>query len=338
MLRFGRKNKLLAVAGATALSLSLVACGSTGSNAEGGDDGAYTGIVPVYTPRQGGSAYILGGGIANQLSKTVDGVQGSVESTTGTQEMIQRLTEKQAQGQPAFAITESAGAAKAVEGTEPFSGPHTDLRALSNVQESVMYMVTRADSGLDSFDDLKGKQIGMGVAGSPINYLTKEVLAAHGVEEGSYDEQPLGYQEVADGLANGSLDAGVIAGAPPVSALTELAAQHDVAIVGVDPAIMEPLTEEAKYLTSFTSEPGVYQGIDEPVETFAFGVTILTHTDTPDELVQGMMEILFEQTDALAQVHSSANDITIENSTKAVTVEYHPVAEAYLKEQGADIP
>lgn len=329
-------TRLAAAAAAAVLALSITSCGSTGQAPN--EDGSFSGILPIYTPRQGGSAYVLGGGIANQVSRTVDGVQATVEATTGTQEMIQRLSEKQAQGQPAFALPDTTGAARAVEGREPFENPHPDLRALSTVQEGVIYMVARADSGLDSLDDLKGKSIGLGVGGSVVNYLTKEVLEAHGVEEGSYQEQPLGYQEVADGLANGSLDAGVIAGAAPVSSLTELAAQHDVTIIGTDPQIMDDLMERAPYVLDTAVEPGMYQGIDNETNTFSFSVAVVTHKDTPDDTVQSMMQLLFEQTDELAKVHASAKGITLDNATKGIAFDFHPAAAEYLEEKGVDVP
>lgn len=331
-------SRIILLTSVAALSVSLAACGTTGSADQGADNGEFSGLVPVYTPRQGGSAYVLGGGIANEISKTIDGVQGTVEATTGTQEMLQRLTQAQEGGDPAFALPETAGTLRAVEGIEPFEEPHPDIRALTSVQIADMYLVTRSDSGMDSVEDLEGKSVGLGVAGSVVNYLTKEVLEAHGVEEGSYDERPLGYQEVADGLANGSLDAGVIAGAAPVSKLTELAAQHDVTVLATDDDVMAELTEEAPYILDETVKPGMYQGMDEEVDTFGFSVALVTHADTPDELVTDMMELVFERTDALAQVHASAKNISLDMATTGIGFEFHPAAAEYLEENGVEIP
>lgn len=334
------KKVVTAVAG-IALVASLVACSDSGSSADdtnaGAEQGSYTGIVPVFTPRQGGSAFVLGTGIATQLSKTVDGVQGSAEATTGTQEMVQRLADRHAQGTPAFTVMDSAGAAKAVRGESPFETPQTDLRALTFAQEAVAYILTRADSDIQTIADLEGKTIGMGVPGSPVNFLTQEVLEAHGVAIGSYTELPFGYDEVADGLSNRSLDAGVIAGAPPVATITELTASHDVRIIPVDSGILNELNENSPYIYSFESEGGTYNNVDEDSVTFAFSVGVFTHALTDDDLVTEMMKVLFEQTEELVKVHPSAAGITFDNSQKGIAVEYHPAAVEYLTNNGVTL-
>jgi len=326
---------------AAALTLSLAACAAPASegngNSETGADSSYQGIVPIYTPRQGGSAYIVGGGIADLLSKSVDGVQGSVEATTGTQEMVLRLSEKQAAGQPAFIIADSAGQARALNGQAPFEQPYEDLRALAFLQDTALHLVVRADSTIESIADLEGATIGMGVPGSPVNFLTKEIFEAHGLAEDNYQELPYGYEEVADSLTNGSIDAGVIGGAVPVSTITELAAQLDIRFVPVDPAVMEEVEAEAPYLFSIPIPAGSYQGVDQDVMSYGFSTSISTHKDTPDSLVSEIMEILYGQTEQLAKVHASANEISLDRYNRGIAIVFHPAAIAFYEAEGVTL-
>ena len=331
-----RARRLGTVLVAVTVALSATACTAPAAQDGREAEGAFQGIVPIYTPRQGGSAYIVGGGIADQLSKTVEGVQGSVEATTGTQEMVQRLSEKQTAGQPAFIIADSAGQARAVAGEFPFDTPYPDLRALAFLQDTALHVVVRADSSIETMQDLEGATIGLGVPGSPVNFLTKEVFEAHGLSEGSYEELPYGYEEVADGLSNGTIDAGIIGGAVPVATITELAAQLDIRIIPVDRAIMEEVETEAPYLFGISIPAGAYKGIDEEVPTYGFSTALSTHKDTPDALVEDMLTIVYEHTDELAQVHASANEISLDRFDRGIAIDFHPAAIAYYEANGVE--
>lgn len=321
------------IAVGAALLLGLTACGS-GTGTEGADGGTDYGVVPIFTPRQGGTAYILGGGISNLVSEHVDGVQASVEATTGTQEMVQRLEDRRSTGQPAFTLMDSAGTQTAYEGKPPYEQEYTELRALTFAGASDLYMVTSADSGIDSYTDLEGKRVGVGGPGSPTNILSTQIMAAHGVEEGDYQAEFLGYEDVVDGLSNGSIDAGVLAGSFPVSAYSELAAQHDVRIVPVQDDVLEALLEESPYFYDTVVEAGSYNGVEEDVRVLGFGTLVATHSETPDELVTDFMKVIFEQHEELVQVHGSAKDITLENATRGIGIPFHPAAEEYLKAEG----
>ncbi|MGO2110700.1 MAG: TAXI family TRAP transporter solute-binding subunit [Pseudoclavibacter sp.] len=323
----------IGAAAAITIALSMAAC----TDPSTGADGESQGVVPIYTPRQGGSAYVVGGGIANLMSSSIDGVQGSVEATTGTQEMIERLRAKQDESQPAFIIADSAGQARSMSGDFPFEEPYADLRALAYLHDTAVHLVVRGDSSISGMQDLEGATIGLGVPGSPMNFLTKEVLEAHGVSEGSYEELPYGYEEVADGLNNGTIDAGVIGGAIPVSTLTELAAQVDVRVLPVDAAVMAELEGEAPYLFPLDIPGGTYNGIEEEVTTYGFSASLSTHKDTPDALVTSMLEIVYDQTDELAQVHASANAISLDDYDKGIAIDLHPAALAFYEERGVSL-
>lgn len=216
--------------------------------------------------------------------------------------------------------------------------PASSRTSMERRLASLWFAGIRADSGIESIPDLAGKTIGLGAPGSPINFLTKEVFEAHGLAEGSYTELPYGYEEVADGISNGSIDAGVIGGAIPVSTLTELAAQQDIAIVPVDAETMETLSNSSPYLFTATVDAGTYNAVDVEVLTYAFSVGVATHKDTSDELVEAMMKIMFERTEALAQVHGSARGITLENAVRGIAIPFHPAAKEYLEAAGVTVP
>lgn len=321
-------------------ALLLTSCGNgeedPANNGLESNGEEFSGVLPFFTPGQGGSAYILGGAVSNEVSEQIDGVQGTVEATTGTQEIIQQVSQYHEQGRPAMGTPDTAGAYRATVGDSPFEETYDEIRALGAIQEASLYFVARSDSNIDSLSDLSGLDVGLGVPGSGVNMVAQDVLEAHGIGEGDFNELPLGYEEVADGLANNSIDAGIIAGGEPISIMTELATQHDVSIISTEPEVMEELSETAPYVLDRQTEGGMYQGIDETTDTVGFGVVMVTHAETPDSLVQEIMELLYEDTESLVRIHGSAEYISTDTALTGVEFEFHPAAREYLEEQGVD--
>jgi len=336
-----RKVSIRKIAISASLLMGLTACGGgapgEGGETSGGSGGEDWGIVPMLTPRQGGTGYIVGGGLANLISKHVEGAQASVVATTGTQEMAQRLGERHSSGSPAFAYTESSGLKSAFEGTGPYEQEYEGLRALTFAGAADLYMVTTQDSGIDSYEDLAGKTLGIGGPGSPTNLLTLEIMAAHGVEEGEFEGVFLGYEDVIDGLSNGSIDGGVLAGSFPVAAYSELAAQHDVKILPLDEAVRETLLEERPYFVESTVEAGAYNGVEKDIPVLGFATVIATHAKTPDKLVTEVMKVIFERNDELSMVHGSAKQITFDSALDGIGIPLHPAAKQYLEDNGVDV-
>ena len=57
----------------------------------------------------------------------------------------------------------------------------------------------------------------------------------------------LGYNEVAEGLQDGSIDAGFISGAYPIPAIQQLAFERDIRIIPVDETVLKKLLETNPY-------------------------------------------------------------------------------------------
>lgn len=327
-------RKWWAVPAVVALGL-VAACGNGDTGGDnGGDD---YGLVPIYTPRAGGTANIVGSAIANVLSQHIDGVQASVEATTGSQEMVQRLEERRQANQPAFAVMDTAGPLWAYEGQDPYDQEYISLRTMTFTGASDLYVVVPADSDIESYGDLTGRRVALGGPGSTPQLLAEELIEYHGVPVESYTPEYLSYDDIVDGLANGSLDAGVLAGAPPVSAYSELATTQDVRIVPVDEDVRERLIEERPYFYESTVEGGEYRGMDTDVPAVGFGTSLVTFEEVPDELVERVMEAIYEHHDQLVSSHGSMAVMLPENAAQSVAIPFHPAAESVITERGGTI-
>ena len=178
-------------------------------------------VIPIYTPGAGGTAYLIGGAMATVLNKYLPEVQMMVEAAGGTVAISKFLEEKFEKKQPAFGHGDSKFFYMAYTGQPPFTKPYTSLRAITFQQGAGLNLVVRKDSPIKSYYDLKGKRIGVGAAGSGTSQISVKLIEDHGIATSMFKPLWLGYNEVAEGIKDGSIDAGFISGSFPIPALRE---------------------------------------------------------------------------------------------------------------------
>ena len=83
---------------------------------------------------------------------------------------------------------------------------------------------------------------------------------------------------------------------------------------------------------------GMYDGMDEAVQTIGIPNVLVVNADMDEELAYQLTQLLFENTDELIAVHPAANDTTIEFTMSSTPVPLHPGALRYFEEVGAEIP
>lgn len=308
--------------------------GPQGTGAQGTQSTANRTVrVPLYTPGSGGTAYVLGAGMAKILNESVPGVQVVVEATEGSGPINRYLVEKAKEGVPALGEPGSDALYKAYNGIGDYKEPLKELRAISFVYGVNIYPVVAAESNIKSYEDFAGKRVAVGAPGSGVALAVEEFLRMHGLE-GKYQKLYLGYTEVVDGIKNGSIDVGHLAGGYPIPAFTELSLAKPVRIIGLSEEMAKKIEASGYYLTAVV-KAGSYEGrIKEDVIVPGFGSMLATHEKAPADLIYSITKTLFEKRSELERVHPSAKEMTLENALKAVGIPLHPGAERYYREVG----
>ena len=112
----------------------------------------------VYYPTGGASCRLVNKGRKDH------GIRCSVESTGGSVYNINTIRA----GELEFGVAQSDWQYHAFKGTSRFEeqGPFEDLRAVFSVHPEPFTVVARADAGISTFADLKGKRVNIGNPGS----------------------------------------------------------------------------------------------------------------------------------------------------------------------------
>lgn len=296
---------------------------------------AATEVIPLYTPPVGGTAYILGAGVASVTNKYLPDAHFVHEAATGTMDMIRRMMQREAAKKPCFAVFGSPDAWRAYKGEGEYGGkPFTNLRAIVFINASDQYFTTLASSGIKSFADAKGKRLGIGGPGSTVANSALLFLEVHGVTKKDFKPYYYNYKEVVEGIQDGSLDGGFVGGGYPVAAYMELATRHAATIVPVDEEVIAKVVSEHPYYYRAVVKVNSYKGLDKDTPIYGFATVLWTYTGVPTEFVYNFLKNLFDHKADYYAIHTSAKDLSVENALKGIPVPLHPGAEKYFREIG----
>jgi hypothetical protein len=293
-------------------------------------------VVPVVTPGSGGSAYMLGAGIASMAGKYIPDVTCIVQAESGVATMLKLVHEYWQKNKPALTVCDGNGLWSAYNGEGLFAGKekYSELRGITFIHGVGVIFVVKKKSGINSYADAKGKRISVGPPGSSVGATGMMLFRAHGLTEKDFKPVYMSYTETTDGIADGSLDGGIVAGSAPIAAYNELALTQDVTIVPVRPDVSKDITTQYKYFFPVTVAKGTYKGLDKDVNTIGFSSILATHERTSPEFVYKLVKSIYEHKEDLIAIHVVAKEITTKSAFNGVGIPLHEGAKRYYREIG----
>lgn len=317
-------------------ALVLVACGGSdesdsnedsGDNASGDNGGLETNIVTIATGGASGPYNIIGTALADVYSDEFD-INSRTQTTGASVENANLL----AQGKVEMALMMSDVLTEAVEGFGNFDEPIEDIMQIGTLYPNFVQVVTTADSGIETFSDLKGKRVAVGDQNSGVEVNARNLLEGHGITYDDIDVDYLGYAEAADGLRAGQLDAAFLTSGLPNASVLELSETLDIRLVSIDPDDVEDIAQDQPYFVPMEIPEGTY-GNDEPVPTAAIMNALVVRSDISEDDVYLLTKTFFDNLTALENAHQAAKDISLEDAQEGLVAPIHPGAERYYNEQ-----
>jgi hypothetical protein len=269
------------------------------------------------------------------INNHIDGAQATAEVTGASVENMGLIM----RGDADLALVLADTAYQAYTGTGDFDGRQIEnTRALASVYPNAVQLVTLAESDIQSIADLAGKRVSVGAPGSGTELNARALLEANGVNYEDFTPQRLNFNETADAIRDGDIDAGFWSVGPPTSSILNLAATRDIRLIGLSDEEIANAQEVEAVFAPYELAAGMYDGMDEAVQTIGIPNVLVVNADMDEELAYQLTQLLFENTDELIAVHPAANDTTIEFTMSSTPVPLHPGALRYFEEVGAEIP
>lgn len=302
---------------ASALTVLLVAACA--------DSGRQT--MSIATGSTSGLYYPLGGGLASLWSRTLDGVNMKAETTAGSVTNLIQV----AKGESEVGFTQGDALADALAGAGRFPEP-LPLVALGKLYPNVVHLVAVRGGGIASVQDLRGRRVSVGAPGSGNAVTAWNVLRAVGLSEDDFAVRQLDYTQTSNGLKDGTLDAGFIAGGLGIAAVVELAIARDMILVPFTEEEIAAVQASTPAYTGFQVPPGVYRGVDRHVLTPTLWNLLVVHPSMEDELAYRLTRTIFERRDGLADISRVAGFFTPTLASDVGRIPLHPGAARYYLE------
>ena len=118
---------------------------------------------------------------------------------------------------------------------------------------NVVHLVTLKDSGIESLSDLKNKKVSVGPPGSGNAVTAWNILNALEITEDDFVVRQQNYTETSNGLKDGTIDAGFIAGGIGIAAVLKLAIVRDMVLVPSPMKKLRPSPEPSRPTRRFPS-------------------------------------------------------------------------------------
>ena len=290
--------------------------------------------LSIATGGTGGVYYPIGGGFAEMINNHIDGAQATAEVTGASVENMGLIM----RGDADLALVLADTAYQAYTGTGDFDGRQIEnTRALASVYPNAVQLVTLAESDIQSIADLAGKRVSVGAPGSGTELNARALLEANGVNYEDFTPQRLNFNETADAIRDGDIDAGFWSVGPPTSSILNLATTSDVRLIGLSDEEVAKAREDEPVFAPYELKAGLYEGMEEAVQTLGVPNVLIASSEMDEELAYQITKTLFEQTDELIAIHPAANDTTVEFSVNSTPIAFHPGALRYYEEVGAEV-
>jgi len=277
--------------------------------------------------------YALGAGIGQMVKKHSPEYSLSVQSTGGSSENIRLV----GGGKADFGIVMPDSAYFGYKGQGSYKEALPDLRAVMTGHPSLHHLVTIRDD-INSVADLKGKKVALGNPGSDAILASKAILEAYGLKEGDYTAQALTYQEQAEAMKDGTLDAGFIMSGIPVAAVTDLAVTKPVKLIPLDPEKLDAIIKANPYWAKGTIPANTYKNQSKAVPVLAAPSILVAHKSVPDDFVYTLIKTVVEFNAELTATHAAGKFWDLDGITDSMAIPLHPGAAKYLTEKGVAIP
>ncbi|WP_417674612.1 TAXI family TRAP transporter solute-binding subunit [Roseibium sp.] len=316
----------------TSLALGLAVFAGSFSAAAAADQK----FISIGTGGVTGVYYPTGGAICRLVNKNrkEHGIRCSVESTGGSVYNINTVRA----GELEFGVAQSDWQYHAFNGTSKFQeqGPFEKERAVFSVHPEPFTLIVRKDTGIKSFEDLKGKKVNVGNPGSGQRATTEVVMDAFGMTMDDFAlAAELKGSEMAQALCDGKIDAMIYTIGHPAAAITEAATTCDVELVSVAGAPIDKLVADNPYYRKATVPAGMYKGTDQDVTTFGVGATFITSSDVSDDVVYTVVKAVFDNFDDFKALHPAFKNLKEDEMIKdGLSAPLHPGAIKYYKERG----
>jgi TRAP transporter TAXI family solute receptor len=275
----------------------------------------------------GAGFYPLGAGLAQGYTGLTD-VQVDVYESPGSVRNVQALQRGDADVGLAFAdVAYMAYVGRLAEEPVPFDR----LRGIAVLQLTPLHLLVRPGAGITRIEDLRGRRVGTGPPGSGTALTSQLLMRAFGILPEQTAAETLPFNEAAERLVAGTLDAAFVNGDYPAASVT-LAARAGATLLAVEGQNVSRLRQEYPFLRLTFIPGGTYPAHDEHVPTIGVDTLLVCRAELEERIVYQLTKALFEVLPQLSTERTALRSMDV-GRAPATPIPLHRGAARYYRER-----
>jgi TRAP transporter TAXI family solute receptor len=282
-----------------------------------------------------GVYYAAGGAICRLVNKdrAKHNIRCSVESTGGSVFNINTIKA----GELDLGVAQSDVQFNALKGVGQFKdGAYGDLRAVMSLHPEPFTVLTRKESGIKSFADLKGKKFNVGNPGSGTRASLEELIAAMNWKLSDFAlASELKADEHGPALCDGKIDGFFYAVGHPSANIQDPTTTCGAKLVSLTGPAVDKLVKERPYYGYATIPAGLYPSNPQETKTYGVLATLVSSSKVPADKVYVVVKAVFDNFDEFKKLHPALAHLKPEDMVKnGNSAPLHEGAARYYKEKG----
>jgi uncharacterized protein len=317
--------KWWAAAGAVVMAIAVAAAIASSRPARDLDVRRH---VVIASGQAGGVFFPIGQALARIYSTSIPGLTASAEPTVGSVFNVQQVE----RGKADLAFTQSDIAYLSYQQAADRDRPEgVRVRGIAVLYVNILHILARGD-GIHSVEDLRGRHVGVGAAGSGTEVATRIVVEGYKLKYADLSAEFLPFSDVAARIRSGTIDAGFIAASYPADAIKAAMSSPDVHLVAIPAEAARRIRADYPFLKPALIPHGTYAGQSHDIETVGVDNVLVCREDLPEDEVYLLTKAFFAALPELSRVHAAANLIDPDQAP-ATPIPLHPGAARYYRER-----
>ena len=288
--------------------------------------------VTFMTGPQGGSWIPLGGALKGLWEKNVPGLNITQTPGAGIAN-VRGIDENKAH----IGLANSNTTVDGIQGRAPYPKQVSKVCQLANLYPQYFQVVALANSGINSFADLKGKSLVAQPKGNSAELVTEMVLKFNGMTYQSLSKVNFqaAYTDAVSMMKDGHVQVFTLGTTAPASAIMDLASARDVKLVPVDDATMGKFKQVNPGYNKLVIKAGTYPKQTRDVPVIGYSTHVVAACDLPENTVYQMTKAMAANISAMAAVVKAIEGVTPRDMALDIGVPLHKGAAKFYKEAGA---
>ena len=287
--------------------------------------------LKLMTGPQGGVWVPLGGQLKDMWEKAVGNI--NVQSLPGAGIANIRGIEE---GKADLGFGNSISTVDAIKGNAPFTKPHANVCNIATLYPQYFQVVVRADAGVNSVKDLKGKGVTTQQRGNTGELITGHMMQVNGLSYNDVKMSFVSYTDSVTQMQDGHAVAFTLGTTIPSGAVMDLAAARDIKLLDLSDQL-EAMRKINPGYTLVTVPKGTYPKQDKDVKVIGYATHIAASCKLPEEMVYKMTKAMAANVASMAAVNKSISGLTPKAMAEDIGVPFHPGAAKFYKEAGVSL-